>query len=319
MKVIKDLVVMTAVLAVLVGGIAGVIWFGVTILGGMVEDPLADSDESPAIVAIEPDEEAMGGLRGAAVEPPEETAEDVYNLGVAAWNAEKIDEAVRHFERAVQLAPDEPALRQTFASALAAAGRDHEAAAAYRALLEKASFGPAEAASLEAIIVELEQSAKAKEEPATEPADGEEDEASGILAVLGKTDDEAPGGVVGGTGGLGVQGTSEETEPAAAEPEPSGLDMAVVSKVVEARKKKLLVCFKRARKRGKVAAGHMLLAVSWTVQPGGRAADIRVISPSQLRKTTIPACIAKRMRRWAFPKSAAPTTVKEYPVALRLP
>ena len=68
-----------------------------------------------------------------------------------------------------------------------------------------------------------------------------------------------------------------------------------------------------ARTDGSLAAGTQTLILSWTIEPDGSVTAARMVGPTLLLQTSLPACVARSMRSWRFPASLQGAPVANFP------
>lgn len=109
--------------------------------------------------------------------------------------------------------------------------------------------------------------------------------------------------------------TTDEEE---ANTEDSTLSQAQVIEAVKANASGLAPCVRAARSNGELVPGKIRFVLSWVVAPNGQVRTPRLTGPNEVLNTTLPACFARQMSSWDFPKAGAPTTIRNFPLPVNV-
>jgi len=83
-----------------------------------------------------------------------------------------------------------------------------------------------------------------------------------------------------------------------------------VSEVVRRRLPSVQLCYRRLKRAGRPPSGRAV--VTFFVTPGGSASDLALQAPAFVR-TSLPDCVLKTIKRWAFPPSEKGSALVQYP------
>ena len=105
---------------------------------------------------------------------------------------------------------------------------------------------------------------------------------------------------------------STPTTPAASQDE--GFASTGLSKSAKKQSRKLIACFKQARRRGVLGAGSYVLSLSWEVDLKGRLNAPGILLRGMQADDAFFACVEARMKRWKFPRRSRSEQVKDFSV-----
>lgn len=94
------------------------------------------------------------------------------------------------------------------------------------------------------------------------------------------------------------------------------LEMAEVAEGIKTNLPKIGPCIEAARKGGEIPAGKHTMIFDFDILPGGAVKHGVLTGPDYLLKTSLPKCLASKLRTWRFPDSAHGASVTNVPVGV---
>ena len=74
-------------------------------------------------------------------------------------------------------------------------------------------------------------------------------------------------------------------------------------------------CIRAARSKNQIAPGKIRLVLAWDIERSGAVREPRLTGPAQALDTSLPGCLAAKMRGWVFRASSDTSTIRNFPLS----